>query len=320
MCLHTGRWHGGSCVVQQSYRAPVMPALKRVVTQQSLIDTRSSLIGLSQLGHHAAPPRSVFMGIGMTSGDELSRALPVDTLGMLFSAEHVREAAQASEITLLLADAHAMENGHDPLAVAERCAAYERTLRRVLNRLRWSHVRIVRARDVHALDAYARLHAQIRRAAPRHEHPYVTREIADIEYFSRTNGGIVKVGWAIEGRETSSTRDERAFDQRFQRWVGSHVGFVYCKAGRTLDDQRRKAAPYVVRDPARRVCLAREERVHEKLRRAEAEVSVSTLRCVRRHLRAIARSYKQLVRPVRGSVEDQVQQLLFDVLGPEAAA
>lgn len=320
MCLNTGRQANRR--LRGLSQAAVLPELQRVVTQQSLIDTRASLAGLAHLRQrvHEPAPSTVFMGVGLTSASELSSALPIDVLGMLFSAEHVREAVQADEITLLLADTHAVENGHDPMAVAERCATYERTLRRVLTRLRWPHVSMVRARELHALDSYARLHAQVRRTAPRDEHPYVTREVADIEYFARASGGIVKVGWALECKGSACTRDERSFDERFQRWIGSHVGFVYCKAGRTLDDGRKKAAPYVARDPARRVCLTREERVHEKLHRAQAQVSVSTLRGVRRHLKAIARSYKQLVRPVRGSVEDQVQQVLFDLLGPEVAA
>ena len=315
------RGEGPTSYARSSSAEGIWPELRRVVTQQALIDTRSSLAGLSHLHRHTRAPNAVFMGIGVTSGTTLSRALPIDTLGMLLSAEQVRVAVQASEITLLLADAHALENGHDPVAVASRSAAYERTLRRVLSRLRWSHVHIVRARALHALDAHARIHAQVKRLAPRDEHPYVTQEIADIEYFARSRGGIVKVGWALEGRDSHGARDERCFDERFKRWIGSHVGFVYCKAGRRLDDRRKKAAPYVATEPERRVCLSRDELVSEKLQRAAAHVSVSTRRCVVRQLRDIARAYKRAVRrPMRGSVEDQVQQLLCELLGPREAA
>ena len=295
----------------------LLARLEHVVTQQALFDSRASLAGLSHVDARMPAPDSVFVGIGLSAPHELSRALPVDMLGMLFAAEQARRAVGASEMTLLLADAHALSNGHSPNAVAECARAHEFILGRVLGRLGWRHVRFVRAQELHGLDAHARVHAAIRRVAPRDEHPYVTRELADIEYFARSGRGILKVGWALSATALNA-RDERAFDERFRRWVGLHVPFVYCKAGRTLDDRRRKAPPYLVRDPARRVCLNRNERVREKLEQASVHVSSSTLRGVRKQLKAITRCYKQLVRPLSGHVEEQVQQLLEQLLGPEA--
>lgn len=290
--------------------------LERVVTQQALFDSQASLAALAHAGAWRRPPKSVFVGIGLSAPRELSRALPFDALGMLLAAEQARRAVGAETMTVLIADAHALTNGHSPDVVAQCASAHQRILGRVIERLAWSHVQLVRARELHALELHARVHAEIRRAAPSDEHPYVTRELADIEYFARTGGGILKVGWALSARSLS-VRDERAFDERFRRCVGAHVPFVYCKAGRTLDDRRRKAPPYLLRDPSRRVCLASGERVHDKLARASAHVSSSTLRGVRRHLKAITRCYKQLVRPLEGEVEDQVQMLLEQVLGPE---
>lgn len=297
-----------------------LPTLQRVVTQQSLFDTGASLAGLAHVKAHTPAPQSVFLGIGITSLGQLSCALPLDVLGMLFSAEHVRWAAGARDIVLLLADAHALENGHAPRLVAACASAYEHALLRVLIRLRWSHVRVLRASDLHALDDHVRLHDAIKRVAPPHEHPYITRELADIEYFSRHCGGVVKVGWALRGNVRHSTRDERRFDDRFQRWVGGHVGFVYCKPGRVLDDRRRRAAPYLVSDPARRVCLTHDENVHEKLQRATEQMSSCTVLGVRRHLKAIARSYKQLIGPLHGPIEDQIQSLIHHLVRHEEPA
>jgi hypothetical protein len=307
-------------VRQARSQRDVLPHLERVVTQQSLFETRASLAGLAHLDARLPAPAAVFLGIGLSAPRELSLALPLDTLGMLLAAEQARRAVAAPSMLILLADAHALTNGHDGGAVAERAAAHGRTLGCVIERLGWSHVHVVRARELHALPAHARLHAQIREVAPRDEHPYVTRELADIEYFARHAGSLLKVGWALQSGVGSGLRDERAFDERFRCWVGRHVGFVYCKAGRTLDDQRRKAPPYLVRDPARRVCLIRGEHVREKLERASEHVSVSTVRGVRKHLKAITRSYKQLVRPLSGRVEEQVQTLLGQLLGPGGSA
>jgi hypothetical protein len=294
----------------------MLPRLEHIVTQQALFDSRSSLAALTNVVAGTRAPESVFVGIGLSAPCELSKGLPLDTLGLLFAAEYARRAVEARTMTVLIADAHALANGHSIEAIAECARAHERTLGQVIDRLGWSHVRLVSARSLHALDSHARLHAEIRRAAPHDEHPYVTSQLADIEHFARTSGGILKVGWALSAG-TSSVRDERAFDAQFRRWVGTHVPFVYSKAGRTLDDHRRKAAPYLLRDPSRRVCLSRGERVREKLERASAHVSSSTLRGVRRHLRAITRGYKQLERPLFGNVEEQVQTLLERLLGPE---
>jgi hypothetical protein len=299
--------------------AAVMPELRRVVTQESLLNTRASLAGLSHMRGSDPAPRCVFVGVGMSSASELSRALPLDVLSMLFASERVRVAIEAREIKLLLADAHALENGHHAALVSQCCASYEGTLRHVLARLGWSHVQLLRASDVHAQDTYARLHEKIRRIAPSREHSYVTRELADIEYFYRECGGIVKVGWALTNR-APGLRDEPLFDDRFRRWVGSRVGFVYCKADRTLDDRRMKTAPYVVSDTSRRVCLSRGELVQDKLQRCAASISRSTLRAVRSHLRAITRSYKQLVGPISGPVEEQAQRLIWELLGSEVSA
>lgn len=304
--------------VARPTQAAVLPALERLVTQQALFETRASLAGLAHVAAHNPAPTSVFLGLGISNQSELSLGLPFDALGMLFAAEQARRAVRARRTTVLIADVHASSNGHDRRRIADTTLAHERVLRCVLARLAWHHVQIVRARDLHALDGYRRLHDEVRGAAPRDTHPYVTREVADIEYFARSSGGVLKVGWALQA--DGGGWDERAFDERFRRWVGAHVAFVYCKAGRTLDDRRRKAAPYLVRDPARRVCLTREERVREKLERASVHASVSTLRGVRRHLKAITRSYKQMVGPLSGSVEDQAQALLGELLGPEVAA
>jgi hypothetical protein len=281
------------------------------VTQGSLFETRPSLRALQRAAPHAPTPRAVFVGLGLSSGRELTRALPIDALGMLLSAEHARRAARADSLLVLLADAHAVCNGLPAAQVAACVREHERVLRRVLKRLGWSHARLVRASDLHARDEYRRLHERIRRRAPAGTHAYVTREVADIEYYARDSGGLLKLGWALHAGEQPE-RDERSFDRRFEQWVGHHVRFAYCKAGRALDDRGKKAVPYFDRNPRRRVCLSPDERVEQKL--SSAHVSVCTLRGVRRHLKAITRSYRELVRPLCGTLEEQVQAMLDDLL------
>lgn len=297
-------------------QAAVLPHLVRLVTQQALFETRPSLAGIAHMPVHGPAPGTVFLGLGLCSHRALSLALPFDALGMLFAAEKARRAIGADQTIVLIADAHASCNGLDARAIARTAIAHEQVLGHILSRLGWHHVTVLRAGELHTVAAYTQLHEQVRRAAPSDAHPYVTREVTDIAYLSRVSGGILKVGWALHAQ--AAGWDERAFDECFRRWVGGHVGFVYCKAGRTLDDRRCKTVPYLVRDPARRVCLAHGERVREKLERASAHASPSTLRGVRKHLKAITRCYKELVKPVSGTIEDQAQKVLVELLGSEA--
>jgi hypothetical protein len=90
---------------------------------------------------------------------------------------------------------------------------------------------------------------------------------------------------------------------------------VYTKAGRVLDDKRKKAPPYVEMDPARRICLSRGEDVAAKLARGKMRASYSTWRGVRNHLNAITRTYARLVRPLDGPLEERVQAMIDDVWG-----
>jgi hypothetical protein len=288
--------------------------LEHTITQQGLIERGPSLQALRSLESRGHTPGAVFLGVGLASTTGLSRAMPFDVLGMLLVAEHVRRALRTRQIVLLLADAHAFSNALAPELVAERAQAYQRSLVDMLRALNWPHARVVRARDVHASDDYRRLHALVRRRAAGGEHPYVTQEIADIEYFDRICGGILKVGWV--SHRSSAGRDERYFDTRFRRWMGSHVGFVYTKAGRALDDRHRIEAPYVAIDPGRRICMNMEEDVAEKLARAKQRVSRETLRGVRNHLKAIARGYRQLAHPVSGPLEVQLQTIVRQLLCP----
>src|SRR5690606_26395895 len=126
------------------------------------------------------------------------------------------------------------------------------------------------------------------------EHAYVKLQIADCEYLHRQHRGIVKVGWSPDGRARGG---EHEFDRRFRAWLGDHVGFVYCKAGRVLDERRRKAPPYLATDPPRRICLEPDEDVPGKLGRVATEPIV---RGVRKHLRMLAYSACKRLGPMRG--------------------
>ena len=289
-------------------------SLRALVRQAPLFETRPSLAALSGL-EQRPPPAAVFLGLGLCSKKRISHALPLDAFGMLMGAELVRRAAGARSIYVLVADVHALESGFAADAVAEAARARLNALTRIRMRLGWDHLRIVLGSQLDQNTAYVQMHRRLAAAAGQGAHPYVVRQSADTAFFERRCGGIVKVGWTVRAGARASGLSERGFDERgfdecFRRWAGARVPFAYCRAGRVLDDARPKAAPYLEHDPARRICIARDEDVGRKLAAARQRTSEYTVRGVRNQLRVICRTYSGLVERVEGRLEERAQTIV----------
>lgn len=173
---------------------------------------------------------------------------------------------------------------------------------------------------MHAEAGYREWLERICRRAPRETRPYVLREVADIAYLQEREGGLIKVGWALQPSARGVLRDERMFDRRFAEWVDGSAGFVYAKPGRAMDDRRQKMPPYLEWEPERRICLVDGEAAADKLAWARRNTSESTYRGVRNHLHAIARTYGKLVRPLSGSIPEQTERILGDLFGADVAS
>lgn len=298
-----------------------MAGVAATVQQESLLDTRSSLASLRGLTR-PAPPRAVFVGVGLCTRTQLSQALPLDLLGMLLPAERIRRAAGASTLVVLVADEHAFTNAFEPLRV-ERCVqATMAGLARLRRACGLDHMTVVRASAFHQGERYRAVLAEARRRIPERAHAYVERQIADVEYLDRVYGGILKVGWVREGAHRGVRRDEVAFDRLARACFGSHVGFVYCKPGRALADGARKAPPYISVEPRRRICLDPGEDPGRKLAEARAFASEETINGVRRHLRRLVYAYDKHVDGLSGRLEERVESMITRVCAaaPQAAA
>jgi hypothetical protein len=293
--------------------------LRQLILQEGLIETRPSLAALERVDR-VNPPSAVFLGVGLCTGSQLSAALPLDFLGMLLPAERVRRAVGARTLCVMLADVHALGNGFAADRVERRARQTEQTLWRIRTALRLPAMEIVRASSFHGSASYRRVLAEVGLRAGRQEDPYFIRQVADLEYLDRRAGGVLKVGWTISASSrVKRRRDEVAFDDRFRQWVGKNAAFVYCKAGRTLDDRRPKASPYVAVEPGRRVCLRPGEEVLDKLERARGVAAAATVKGVVRHLRAVTRSFSELVEPLRGPVDRRAQAVISWILAHDAA-
>ena len=292
--------------------------LRHIVMQERLIETGPTLEALTRLRMERAP-RAVYLGVGLCTASEVSVCLPADLLGILLAAERVRQAVRAEALVVLVADEHAKGNGFHPERVEQRADETEALLHRLGQRLQLSQLEILRASRVHRTSRYRRVLAEVELRAPPEDGAYFRRQVADVEYMHRERGGVIKVGWVVSASpRVERRRDELAFDERFREWSGEHVGFVYCKAGRTLDDHRPKASPYVVVDPSRRICLLPDEDVAGKLERARRHSSPATVRGARRHLKSVARLFSEVVGALDGPVEQRLQAMIAAVFARPA--
>lgn len=287
--------------------------LERCIVQEPLIDTGTSLEALHRMALRPAP-RAVVVGIGLCTRTQLGTGLPLDLLGMLLPAERIRRVVGASSLVVLVADEHALDNGLDFYRVRERAHSTVATLIQIQQALALPHMRVVRASSFHHTEGYRAILDDVARRAPDLEHRYVAKQVADTEYLHRACRSILKVGWVIGRGRTARRCDEVVFDERVRECFGDRIGYVYCKAGRTLDDRKRKAIPYVVLDPAARICLRPDENVFRKLKRAQSNTSPDTINGYRNHLRALAYSFSKHVQPLAGPLEHRVQAIISRIV------
>jgi hypothetical protein len=288
-------------------------------TLHPLLDTQLSREGL-RVADPARPPRMVYLGLGLCARDELSKGIPLDLLGLLLPAEEIRQAAGATELLVLIADRHALENEFPAAEVEARAAALEDALRRIRHRCGLRAMSIVRASSFHGERAYRDALAAVRRRAGDRHHDYALRQFADAIYLEQRYGGLLKVGWALRGAEPARRRDEVAFDLALREIYGDRVSFVYCKPGRSLADESPRVPPYVVTRPDARLCIDGDEDAAAKLERAYRSASPNTVDGYRRHLRALVYTYCRAVeRLPRGPLEERVAALTRR-LAPTAAA
>ena len=284
--------------------------LEEVALQDPLIETRPSLEAIRAAGRQL-PPGAVFVGVGLCARSRISAALPLDVLGVVLPAERVRRATGASSLVVMVADSHALSNGLDEQLVDDHARTTQQTLELIRARFELPRMEIVRASRMHATADYQAVLSEVDRRALPADHDYFKLEVADVEYLDRTLGGIVKVGWSISPSGRLGRRqDEIAFDWRFGQWMKRGICFVYCKAGRALDDRYPKASPYVTVNPPRRVCLRQDEEVRSKLERGRELAAPSAVNGVRKHLKRLTRAYSQLVGPLEGTLEQRVQSII----------
>ena len=279
-------------IIRSDWRSRVA----RLAERAPLIETHPSTRGLRTA---VTEPRTIFLGIGLCSPDALSRAVPIDVLGVLLPAELVRRASGAEELLVVVADQHAVESGHDESRVHLQARTVQETIERVRDVCRLSALRIVRSSSYSGSVEYQSILDHVRQVSSSRV-DYVHRQLADVLYFQGHRSSLLKVGWVLRQPALGRRCDEVAFDQALLAAGGRDIGFVYCRPGRALSDRTPRVAPYLVRRPEERLLLCRREDPHDKLTRAAEDMRPGNLEAYRRHLRMILYTYGRLVEHVRG--------------------
>jgi len=282
-------------------------AIRQTIQQNSLIDTKSSLKALERVSL-SSRPMAIFMGIGLCSGTNLSKGLPLDAVGYVLVAEAVRRSIKAKNLIVLIADTHAISCGLPENAVNDSA----RDVISVIDRLRalggFTEMKLMKASHLHSRYHYRSIFETVCSRTSAFDHPYFTKEAADIEFIRRQHNTLLKIGWSMGG--TKSLRDERAFDRCYEKWVGNRVAFVYTKPGRTFDDTHPRAVPYIETDLNRRICINKGEKPGEKLRAGLKNASQQNTRAVRTHTKAVCRLYSEMVEPLHGNVETRAERII----------
>lgn len=159
--------------------------------------------------------KGCYFGIGLSNNNGLTEHMPFDALGLVLTAELIRQRAELDKATILVADENAMAS-HDADSVRQIAGYRTDFTRRLL--------------DSMELDFDILLASEIPKSETALGNRYERLQVSDMEFFRRT-GSPVKIGW----QHTSMDFDERRFDNLYARIFGPVTSFVYTEPGRALD-------------------------------------------------------------------------------------
>ena len=184
-----------------------------------------------------------YFGIGLSNRNGITEHMPFDALGLVLTAELVRERAELDRTTVLIADEHAA-SGNDPDAVRRVSNARRDSVQNLLDRLDLRRFEIMLGSEVP------------RRDVKMNGNTYERLQVGDMEFF-RQSGNGVKIGWKHDGMDF----DERRFDNMYTRTFGPLTTFVYTEPGRSLDGSAMP--PYLCTEKPRLLLMEEEDIGHK---------------------------------------------------------
>ncbi len=264
-------------------------AIHKNLQNEGLINTAASISGIT---HSPIKGSSLYYGTGLTTCRSPSVGLPFDFLGMILVAEKLYRTFELSHIYHHIADTHALTNSFNTPSDIEILAnKVESIITSIVRHLKIEdHFTILRSSSFDNTKEYNNILNNIQTE----KNGYVQRELTDMHWYRKKHNVTLKLGWIIQTAKCEQGFDERLFDEEYQKYFGDDMQFIYLKSGRTFDQKRPKAAPYISIAGEQRILLESSENVEEKINKAKEIWNDKTLGGALNHLSAIVRLYNQI--------------------------
>ncbi|MBU4204746.1 hypothetical protein KKC49_00825 [Patescibacteria group bacterium] len=252
---------------------------------------------------------ALYYGTGLCNSHAITIGMPFDILAMVLVAEKLRSALGLSKVFHHIADTHALCNlPESHAAILQKAAEIETVMNKVVQKLGLSHFVILRSSSFDSSLEYAAFMRQVdTQNGDNRNGEYAQRELADMLWYQVKHGVVIKLGWAA----SDFSFDERWYDDKFVRYFGKSLSFVYTKAGRAFN-RKTRVAPYIAIAEEDRIILRDGEPVEEKFNRATQHLRGDVVNGAANYFAAICRLYERLVHhPLdKGSVPQKVQQII----------
>jgi hypothetical protein len=286
---------GRSKEMEKKVKSPA-DRLRNIVYNEALIETRPSLDGINEDSVKNCEDGAIYYGTGLCTATALSLALPFDTLSLVLTAERIRRELGMAQVYHHIADTHAKSNQiFLPEDVDRQAKMVKETVLRLAHNLGLSQFKVILASEFDQTSEYLDIYHHVDTA----RHDYVRREVADIEWYRRNKGALIKLGWIIQASETGLGHDERVFDREYKDLLNGDISFLYLKAGRTLDRQRPKASPYIHIPEESRLLLVKGDDIRKKMFEAATRLGDNKLLGARGYYLDIVRLYERLFGPLK---------------------
>lgn len=285
-----------------------MKQLEKFILNCALLEQAPTL---DSLKNSALSGNRIYYGTGLATPRAMSVGLPVDVLGMMLLGERISEICEFPQFVHHIADTHAKTNSFaDPEEVDRLAQETKRTLGMVSKNLGIKRIKIVMSSEIDTTPDYQAFYKKFRGESKLHE--YVVNELCDIAWYKKHMNIETKLGWVIQGSETSIGSDERLFDREYVRITKEQHLFLYAKAGRTFDASRPKASPYIITEGEHRLPLRAGISVQEILDENIKRTGDKDLMGATKHLQSIVRLYEEHAKERFGNIplHEKLQKII----------
>lgn len=280
--------------------------MQKLLTQIPLLQSIENLDSDLMAQTRTETP-NLFLGIGIVTSQHIATGVPIDILGMIFSAELLRRKLNSQKVFVFLADQHALTNEHlDKKLIKIQAAKTLHILSKLIINFDLQHFHLVQCTMLNFVPSIKEIFAQL----PDIENQYLKHEIADILWLKKFHNVKFKLGWSMSKQSQVEGHDERFFDQTIQQFQ-SDVSFLHLKPGRTFDENRPRVSPYISLTGEKRILLEPKENATKKLATFKQDCPKPVFVATTRHLSQIVRLHDQLFEPFKFMrFEEKIQAIL----------